>query len=76
MQREPTDDAIAVIVDHANRMTLPLSAVVLEYYGGAVGRVPKDATASPHRDLPWDLLFIAQWTDRSRKNTIRPTFSA
>jgi len=41
----------------------PLSAVVLEYYGGAASRIPGDATAFPHRDLPWDILFIAQWTD-------------
>ena len=37
--------------------------MVLEYYGGAAGRVPSDATAYPHRALPWDILFIAQWTD-------------
>lgn len=63
LQRSLPDEAIPAIVDHANRMTSPLSAVVLEYYGGAAGRVPKDATAYPHRDLPWDILFIAQWTD-------------
>jgi len=44
-------------------MRSPLSFVVVEYYGGAAGRVPKDATAFPHRDLPWDILFTAQWTD-------------
>jgi FAD/FMN-containing dehydrogenase len=63
LQRDLPDDAIAAIVEHANRMTSPLSAVVLEFYGGAAGRVPIDATAFPHRDLPWDILFIAQWTD-------------
>ena len=66
LQRELSDDAIDAIVEHANRMTSPLSAVVLEYYGGAAGRVPSDATAFPHRDLPWDILFIAQWTDPPR----------
>jgi FAD/FMN-containing dehydrogenase len=63
LQRELSDDAIAAIVEHANRNVSPLSALVLEYYGGAAGRVPNDATAFPHRDLPWDILFIAQWTD-------------
>jgi len=63
LQQNLPDEAISVIVDHANRMASPLSAVVLEYYGGAAGRVPKDATAYPHRDLPWDVLFIAQWAD-------------
>ena len=63
LQRNLSDDAIALLVEHGNRMTSPLSMIVLEYYGGAAGRVPKDATAYPHRDLPWDILFIAQWTD-------------
>jgi len=86
MQRQLPDDAIATIVEHGNRMASPLSALVLEYYGGAAGRVPKDATAFPHRDLPWDILFVAQWTDpaetarhrdwaRSGEEALRP-FSA
>jgi hypothetical protein len=86
LQRNLSDDAVALIVEHGNRMTSPLSAVVLEYYGGAASRVPKDATAYPHRDLPWDILFIAQWADpaltaaqrdwaRSGEDILRP-FSA
>ncbi|HUK32792.1 MAG TPA: FAD-binding oxidoreductase [Vicinamibacterales bacterium] len=63
LQQRLTDDAIVAIVEHANRMGSPFSAVVLEYYGGAAGRIPNDATAFPHRDLPWDILFMAQWTD-------------
>jgi FAD binding domain/Berberine and berberine like len=71
LQRDLSDEAIAVIVDHANRMISPLSFVVLEYYGGAAGRVSKDATAYPHRDLPWDILFIAQWTDPAQSTAQR-----
>jgi hypothetical protein len=63
MQRELSDDAIAAVVEHANRMTSPLSAVVLEYYGGAASRVANDATAFPHRNLPWDIVILAQWTN-------------
>jgi FAD binding domain/Berberine and berberine like len=63
LQRELSDDAIAAIVEHANRMSSPLSFVVVEHYGGAAGRIRKDATAFPHRDLPWDILFIAQWVE-------------
>ena len=63
LQREFSDDAIATVVEHANRMTSPISAIVVEYYGGAAARVAKDATAFPHRDLPWDILVLAQWTD-------------
>jgi FAD/FMN-containing dehydrogenase len=71
LQRSLSDEAIAAIVDHGNRMTSPLSAVVVEYYGGAAGRVPKDATAYPHRDIPWDILFIAQWTDAAQTTAQR-----
>jgi hypothetical protein len=65
LQRNLPDEAIAAIVDHASRMASPLSAVVLEYYGGAAGRIPNDATAYPHRDLPWDILFYLP-VDRPR----------
>ncbi|MBC8001310.1 MAG: FAD-binding oxidoreductase [Opitutaceae bacterium] len=63
LQRDLPDDAIEAIVEHGNRMTSPLSAVVVEFYGGAAGRVGNDATAFPYRDLPWDILAVAQWTD-------------
>jgi FAD/FMN-containing dehydrogenase len=71
LQRDLSDDAIAAIVEHANRMTSPLSAVVIEYYGGAAGRVPSAATAFPHRALPWDILFVAHWTDPAETSTHR-----
>jgi hypothetical protein len=61
MQHELIDDAISVIVDHANKMSSPLSMVVVEYYGGAAGRVGCSETAFPHRQLPWDILIPAQW---------------
>ncbi|HXJ87942.1 MAG TPA: FAD-binding oxidoreductase [Candidatus Binatia bacterium] len=63
LQRELPDDAISAIVEHTNGLQSPLSCTVLEYYGGAAGRLSNDATAFPHRHLPWDILFIAQWTD-------------
>src|SRR3954452_1757546 len=63
LQRSLSDNAIAAVVEHGNAMTSPLSCVVFECYGGAAGRIASDATAYPHRDLPWDILFIAQWSD-------------
>jgi FAD/FMN-containing dehydrogenase len=71
LQRELSDDAIRLIVDHGKRMSSPLSFVVLENYGGVATRVSKDATAYPHRDLPWDVLFIAQWTKEEETATHR-----
>ena len=63
LQGDLSDEAIDVIVEHGNRMASPLSSVVLERYGGAAGRIPNHATAYPHRHLPWDILFLAQWTE-------------
>ena len=71
LQRELPDEAISAIVEHANRLNSPLSVVVLEYYGGAAGRVSNDATAYPHRHLPWDILFVAQWTDATQTSLHR-----
>jgi FAD/FMN-containing dehydrogenase len=71
LQRELSDDAISALVEHTNKLSSPLSFVVLEYYGGAAGRVPRDATAFPHRNLPWDILFLAQWTDPAQTNVHR-----
>src|ERR1700727_3801806 len=45
LQKELPDEAISAIVEHANRLSSPLSFVVLEYYGGAAGRVSKDVIA-------------------------------
>jgi FAD/FMN-containing dehydrogenase len=63
LQRELPDDAIAAIVEHGNQMQSPLSFLVMEYYGGAAARIASDATAYPHRNLPWDIIFGAQWSD-------------
>jgi FAD/FMN-containing dehydrogenase len=57
------DEAIDVAVGQANAAASPLSIVVMEYYGGAAGRVANDATAFPHRHLLWDVIVLAQWTD-------------
>lgn len=71
LQCDLPDDAISAIVEHANRLESPLSAVAVEYYGGAAGRVPNEATAFPHRHLPWDILFIAQWINPAQTNLHR-----
>ncbi len=63
LQKELPDAAIAAIVEHGNKMKSPLSFVIIEHYGGAAGRIATDATAYPHRNLRWEILFGAQWTD-------------
>jgi hypothetical protein len=60
--RELSDDAIRVMVRHANEATSPLSAVLVEQYGGAASRVPPTDTAFAQRHAQYDLGILAQWT--------------
>ena len=53
--RELSDDAIALLVEHANRATSPLTGVVIEYYGGAASRIGVADTAFAQRQAPFDL---------------------
>jgi FAD/FMN-containing dehydrogenase len=61
--RELSDDAIVALVEHANRATSPLTAVVIEYYGGVASRVKADETAFAQRQAQYSIAFLAQWTD-------------
>ncbi len=61
--RELSNDAIDVLVDHANRAPSPFTSVVAEYYGGAANRIGATDTAFAHRDALWDIGMMAQWPD-------------
>lgn len=61
--REFSDDAIRVLVQHANQATSPLSAVVMEYYGGVASRVGVSEAAFAQRHAQYSLGILAQWTD-------------
>jgi FAD binding domain/Berberine and berberine like len=61
--REFSDDAIAVLVEHANRATSPLTGVVIEYYGGAASRVGVSETAFAQRQAQYSVGILAQWVD-------------
>jgi FAD/FMN-containing dehydrogenase len=55
-----TDRFIDTLLDHCDFPTpSPLSRIFIEHLGGAVGRVPADATAFVHRSAPFDLIVIA-----------------
>jgi FAD/FMN-containing dehydrogenase len=56
-----SDEAIGVVVEHAGRATSPLTAVVIEYYGGIAGRVRSADTAFPHRQACYDFGILTQW---------------
>jgi hypothetical protein len=61
--REMPDAAIERIVAQARQVTSPLSAVAVEYYGGAASRVGEEEMAFPHRGAHYHLIIIAQWAD-------------
>ena len=61
--RELSDDAIALLVEQANRATSPLTGIVIEYYGGAASRVGVAETAFAQRQAQYSLIFLAQWTE-------------
>jgi FAD/FMN-containing dehydrogenase len=56
-----TDAAIAVLVEHVERVSSPLSQVILARMGGAVARAPVDATAFPHRQARNLLWIVSAW---------------
>ena len=58
-----TDETSATLVHHAPRMTSPLTSVLLFQLGGAIGRVPEDASAASHRDAAYVLNIQSSWLD-------------
>lgn len=59
------DEAIDMLCDRFASITSPLSALLIEQFGGAVARVPADETAFAQRDALFNLAVIARWTDPS-----------
>jgi FAD/FMN-containing dehydrogenase len=54
------DDFIDVLLAHCDFPSPSmLSRIYIEHLGGAMGRVPADATAFVHRSAPFDLIVIA-----------------
>jgi FAD/FMN-containing dehydrogenase len=63
------DEAIDMLCDRFAAVTSPLSALLIEQFGGAVARVPADETAFAQRDALFNLAVISRWTDPSTANT-------
>lgn len=57
------DEAIDTIVEQIAAAPSPLSAVVLEQFGGAYRRVSAEDTAFVHRDWDYNFLIVSRWTD-------------
>jgi FAD/FMN-containing dehydrogenase len=60
-----SDAAIDVLIEHARRSTSLLSLTLIFQLGGAVARVPEDATAYSDRGAMFNVDINAQWQDPS-----------
>lgn len=61
---DETIDLISTIAADAP----PDSAIDLFYMGGAPSRVARSATAYPHRDADFDIIFMSRWPNATQKN--------
>ena len=58
-----SDDAITTIIEHAPRMSSPLSSFYLQHLGGAIARGAVDTAAFGHRDALFDFAILTVWRD-------------
>ena len=58
-----TDGAIDTLIDHTSRITSPRSYTIILQLGGALSRVPEDATAFSQRDATHNVVINAVWTE-------------
>jgi FAD/FMN-containing dehydrogenase len=56
-----SDDAVAVIAQHAYAGCSPRSYAAMFHMGGAVARVPRDATAYAGREVPHNFIIHGAW---------------
>ncbi len=59
-----SDDVIDIIAEHAYRATSPRSYAAMFHLGGAVARVPSDATAYAGRDVEHNIVIEARMAPR------------
>lgn len=57
------DEAVEILVHHGTRPVSPLSQMLVIPGGGALSRVPEDATAFGQRQAPWNTHFLSMWPD-------------
>jgi FAD/FMN-containing dehydrogenase len=60
---ELSDGAIDALVTAAGAASSPLNELLFFPMGGAIARVPSDATAFGDRTAPWAVWVVSQWTD-------------
>jgi FAD/FMN-containing dehydrogenase len=62
---ELSDGAIDVLLDSVSRLPSPECEVFLAHLGGAINRVPANATAYPHRDVEFVVNVHSRWREPS-----------
>jgi len=60
---EITDAAIAEVIEHAPRMSSPLSSFYFQHLGGAISRPGADTAAFGHREAVFDFTILTVWRD-------------
>ncbi len=58
-----SDGAIEALLTGGRDMSSPLTEILIFPMGGAIARVPADATAFGDRSAPWAVWVASQWTD-------------
>ncbi len=59
-----SDEAIDTIISNVKEVPSPISAAILELYGGAASREPNGGAAYPHRQNEFDLVIISHWVNK------------
>jgi len=62
---ELPDKAVDTLVEHATNPVSPMSQMLLIPGGGAIARVPDEATAFGQRNAPFNTHFLSMWEDPS-----------
>jgi FAD/FMN-containing dehydrogenase len=63
---ELTDGLIDVLIEAAGRIPDPQTEIAFAQVGGAVSRIPNDATAYGHRDAQYVLNVHGRWADTGK----------
>jgi FAD/FMN-containing dehydrogenase len=61
--KDLSDALLDTVVDYAGRLPTPECEIFIAHLGGAIGRVPVDATAYPHRDAEFLVNIHTRWRD-------------
>ena len=77
---ELTDPLIDALIERGELVGSRLSVIEVLALGGAIGDVPHDATAFPHRDARWLINIAGQWPEPGATEDeiawVRNTFAA